>query len=228
MLRPTASQEDLGHQDEAPLGLRRRHLVSAALAGLGLAGKAGADEQLRWTAADYLGPFYPLHLPNAANNDLTRVAGRSQAAKGRVLYVNGRVLNPRGEPIPRTQIEIWQANAVGRYAHPGDTSEAPLDPNFQGFARLHSAADGSYRFKTILPGLYEGRTRHIHFDLRGKNSRLITQMYFEGEARNEDDPLLKLQSPEDRKTLIARPGTPSAKQETDAMVVSWDIVLAFG
>ncbi|MDM4765481.1 intradiol ring-cleavage dioxygenase [Pelomonas sp. SE-A7] len=228
MLRVTASQEDLDHGHEAPQGLTRRHMVSAALAGLAMTGPAEASEGLRWTSADFLGPFYPLDIPNVANGDLTRLPGRSEAAKGRLLYVSGRVLNPRGEPIPQAQIEIWQANAAGRYAHPGDTSKAPLDPNFRGFARLQSGADGSYQFKTILPGLYEGRTRHIHFDLRGKQSRLVTQMYFEGEPRNETDPLLKLQAPVDRKTLIARPGSPSGSQERDAMVLTWDIVLAFG
>lgn len=231
MLRVTASQDDLDHEQEGHHGnpgLSRRHMVSAALAGLAIGGQARAEKELRWTSPDFLGPFYPLNLASVANNDLSRLAGRSERAKGRLLYVSGRILDPQGKPIPQAQIEIWQANAVGRYAHPGDTSKAPLDPNFQGFARLMSAADGSYSFKTILPGPYEGRTRHIHFDLRGKQSRLVTQMYFEGEAKNETDPLLKMQSADDRRTLIARPTSLKGTQERDALAVSWDIVLAFG
>jgi protocatechuate 3,4-dioxygenase beta subunit len=156
------------------------------------------------------------------------VAGHKARALGQLLYVSGRVVNPRGEPIPNAVLEVWQANAAGRYAHPGDTSAAPLDPNFQGYARIRSGPDGSYGLKTIQPGLYTGRTRHIHFDVRGKATRLVTQMYFEGEPRNETDPLLKMQSPEDRQTLISRPGSPSGRQEADALVVTWDIVLAFG
>lgn len=200
----------------------------SALATLAVAGHAHAAEKLRATAEDALGPFYPLSQPLDTDADLTRIAGRSQSAQGQLLYVSGRILTPDGKPLPKASIEIWQANAQGRYTHPGDDSAAPLDPNFQGYARLQSAADGSYRFKTILPGLYEGRTRHIHFDLRGRQTRLVTQMYFEGEPRNEVDPLLKMQSPEDRRTLISKPTSPSGTQERDALAVTWDIVLAFG
>lgn len=231
MLKPTAPQADLHDHGPAPgTGLSRRLLLSTGLMGLTLAAPVRAEEagKLRETAEDYTGPFYPLQLPADRDQDLTRVAGRAQRALGQILYVSGRVLTPRGEPVAQAQLDIWQANAVGRYAHPGDTSAAPLDPGFQGFARLRSRADGSYAFKTVLPGLYEGRTRHIHFELRGRRSRLVTQMYFEGEPRNESDPLLKVQTPEDRRTLISHPGAPSGMQERDARVVSWDIVLAFG
>ncbi len=228
MLIPTAFQHD-GH-DHAILAprLSRRQLLWGA-AGLVGASPAFGDDALRHeTAEDALGPFYPLSLPKDQDYDLSLIAGRKTRALGQLLYVSGRVVNPRGEPIPNAVLEIWQANAAGRYTHPGDTSDAPLDPNFQGYARIRSGPDGSYLIKTIQPGNYGPRTRHIHFDVRGKATRLITQMYFEGEPKNEIDPLLKMQGPEDRKTLFSRPGTPTAKQEHDAMAVSWDIVLAFG
>jgi protocatechuate 3,4-dioxygenase beta subunit len=138
------------------------------------------------------------------------------------------MLNTRGEPVADAVLEIWQANAAGRYAHPGDDNKAPLDPNFQGYARIRTGADGSYRFKTVNPGPYAGRTRHIHFDVKGRNTRLVTQMYFEGDPLNEKDGLLKRRSAESRKTLISRPVTPTGTQERDALVVTWDIVLASG
>jgi protocatechuate 3,4-dioxygenase beta subunit len=226
MLTPTAIQHDGGHHPA--LRLSRRQMLWGA-AGLVGASQAFGDEALRReTAEDALGPFYPLTLPKDQDFDLSLVAGHKTRALGQLLYVSGRVVNPRGEPIANAVLEIWQANAAGRYMHPGDTSDAPLDPNFQGYARIRSGADGSYLIKTIQPGAYGPRTRHIHFDVRGKATRLVTQMYFEGEARNETDPLLRMQGPEDRKTLISRPGTPTATQERDAMAVSWDIVLAFG
>jgi len=94
------------------------------------------------------------------------------------------VLFRDGTPQPNARLEVWQANAVGRYAHPGDTrTEAPLDPNFEGYADLKADADGYFRFLTVRPGAYpvEGifqRSPHIHFDIRGRDRRLVTQMYF--------------------------------------------------
>jgi protocatechuate 3,4-dioxygenase beta subunit len=182
----------------------------------------------RPTDTDDLGPFYPQSLTASQDFDLTRIRGRKTSATGALLYVSGRVLNPKGEPVPNALIEVWQANAAGRYAHPGDDSASPLDPNFQGFARIRSAKDGGFRLKTIYPGTYGNRTRHIHFDVRGQRSRLVTQMYFEGEPRNDTDSLLKAHGVEDRKTVMSRPGSPTGTQERDALVAEWDIVLAFG
>ena len=90
-----------------------------------------------------------------------------------------------GTPQANARLEIWQANAVGRYAHPGDTrADAPLDPNFQGYADVRADADGRFRILTVRPGLYpvDGlfqRSPHVHFDIRGRQRRLITQMYFD-------------------------------------------------
>jgi protocatechuate 3,4-dioxygenase beta subunit len=214
-------------------GVRRRGLLGAslAMAGAALTGLTpafGQNKGLRPTAPDDLGPFYPIGVPADQDFDLTAVAGVDGHPLGQLLYVQGRVLDLRGEPVADAVIEIWQANAAGRYAHPGDDSEAPLDPNFQGYAKIRTGADGSYRFKTIKPGDYGSRTPHIHFDIRGRQSRLITQMYFEGEPKNATDGLLKDRSPEARKTLIARAGAPTGAQESTALVANWDVVLVFG
>ena len=236
MLNPTAADDETGHHHAAPQPrlITRRGMLTASMAMAGaaftgvIAPAFGQKAELRPTSEDMLGPFYPVTVPADQDADLTVIEGQAGRAAGQLLYVSGRVVNPRGEPVADAAIEIWQANAAGRYAHPGDDSKAPLDANFQGFARLRAGVDGSYRFKTIKPGAYSGRTRHIHFDVKGRNTRLTTQMYFEGEPLNESDGLLKRRSPASRATLISRNVAPSGKQERDALVVSWDIVLASG
>ena len=119
----------------------------------------------------------------------------SYEAMGERIIVRGRVVDEDNRPVPHTMIEIWQANAAGRYNHPGDAHDAPLDPNFRGEGRVFSDAQGWYKFVTIRPGAYPWRNHHnawrpnhIHFSLFGPGfaTRLITQMYFPG------DPLLAL------------------------------------
>src|SRR5205809_1232643 len=105
-----------------------------------------------------------------------------------VIHVMGRVLNVEGQPVRGARVELWQANAHGRYTHPSDTNSAPLDPNFEGFAVQTTDAEGRYRFKTIKPGAYPAnpnwmRPPHLHFEVTGKVNRLVTQLYFPGEAR---------------------------------------------
>jgi len=238
MLTPTAAEEESGHHHAARLpqvaGVTRRGMLSAAVAMAGaafaggIAPAFGQKAGLAHTASDVLGPFYPITVPADQDFDLTVVAGKDGRAQGQLLYVSGRVVNTHGEPVADATIEIWQANAAGRYAHPGDDNTAPLDPHFQGYAKIRSGADGSYRFKTIRPGAYTNRTPHIHFDVKGGNTRLITQMYFEGEPLNETDSLLMRRSPEAKKTLISRYDKPAGNQEREARVAVWDIVLAFG
>ncbi len=106
-----------------------------------------------------------------------------------------------------------------------------MDPNFDGYARIRTDADGSYRFKTVKPGAYPAspnwmRPPHIHFDVKGRASRLVTQMYFEGEALNESDELLERQTR--KEGLISLYIARSGKQEAAALVAVWDIVLAAG
>src|SRR5258707_448709 len=116
------------------------------------------------------------------NADLTKVPGRPGRAAGLVLDVTGRVLNLKGEPVRNAKIEIWQANTHGRYTHPSDHNTAHLDPNFEGSALLTTDDDGRYRFKTIKPAAYPAgpnrmRPAHIHFQVSGRQDRLVTQMY---------------------------------------------------
>ncbi|HZP87148.1 MAG TPA: protocatechuate 3,4-dioxygenase [Burkholderiales bacterium] len=212
--------------------LQRRQLLRMALA-LGvvsLVPQALAQEKrLTPTSEQARGPFYPVRYPDDVDADLTRRPSGAPA-RGQVVYVAGRVLNVRGEPVAGAQIEIWQANAAGRYTHPRDPNPAPLDPNFDGYARFDTDAEGRYRFKTIKPGAYGvsadwTRPPHIHFDVHGKRNRLVTQMYFAGEPLNDKDMLL--QSAWAKETLISQPLASQKDKdiEPDAQVLGWDIVL---
>jgi protocatechuate 3,4-dioxygenase beta subunit len=130
-----------------------------------------------------------------ARADLTGRPDRVGNAEGEIVEIRGRVLNMRGEPVPRATLTIWQANAFGRYAHANDTNPAPPDPNFVGCVRIRSGDDGRYAIKTIKPGSYPAsadwtRPPHIHFEIEGRFERLVTQMYFPGEALNARDRLL--------------------------------------
>ncbi len=214
---------------------RRQLLKRAALLGaVTLAGpwhRAIAQQATMPTPDQILGPFYPVQKPVDGGTDLTHLSGKSGTAQGEVIYVMGRVLNLKGEPVRGAQLEVWQANARGRYVHPSDRNPAPLDPNFEGYANVVSDAEGRYRFKTIKPGAYPVgggwiRPPHIHFDVRGHVNRLVTQMYFAGETLNDKDPLLQASWAKD--SLIAKVLSPSAQEEADARLVVWDIVLIQG
>ena len=242
MLIPTTQiQESHQHFDfvaaPAGIGLTRRRVLTAAtaIAGTVLAGgmtpACGQQPLARPTNGQILGPFYPVRRPTDEDADLTIIAGRDTRALGEIVYLSGRVTNARGEPVIDAELEIWQANAAGRYDHPADPNTKPVDPNFQGFARIRTGPDGSYRIKTVKPGAYPAtpnwmRPPHIHFDVKGRGSRLVTQMYFEGEALNEKDKLL--QDSSRKEGLIARYGSPSGAQESNALVAVWNIVLAAG
>ena len=133
-----------------------------------------------------LGPFYPLQPDPAAGNDLTTVDGRGRAL-GTPLTIVGRVQDTAGRAQSGVQVEIWQTNARGRYHHPHDNSPPPLDPNFRGYGRDTTGSGGDYRFRTVMPVSYPGRTPHVHFRLsRGARELLVTQMYLPGEAGRQN------------------------------------------
>jgi protocatechuate 3,4-dioxygenase beta subunit len=152
-----------------------------------------APVRLEHTLSEITGPYLTRELPAPRENDLTHFDGGE--ALGERIVVTGCVLDEDGRAIPDTAIEIWQANAAGRYAHTEDQHEAPLDPHFAGIGKVVSDEQGMYRFMTVKPGAYPWRNQHnawrpnhIHFSLFGPSfaTRLITQMYFPG------DPLLAL------------------------------------
>lgn len=199
---------------------RRRTLA------LGAAGLAAACAQGQAvTPAEMAGPFYPVNTDVERDIDLTRLAGRTERAAGQVIEVHGRLVDARGRPIAGARVELWQANAAGRYAHPEDPATAPLDPNFQGYAALRTWADGGFAFTTIKPGAYNSpvgvRTPHLHWRIRAGARALTTQMYFPGEAQNETDGLMR-QMGEPARLLIAEA---VQAQEAGAQGFSWTVVL---
>ena len=158
-----------------------------------------------------------------ADADLTRLAGHANRALGTVIELTGRVRDLRGNPIPGAQMELWQANAAGRYMHEADPAVAPLDPDFQGFARLTTGTDGTYRIVTIKPAGYDSpignRPPHLHFDLRGRTHRSIAQMYFPEEAEgNARDSLYRALGGQAGSSVAAR-------DAADPNKYRWDIVL---
>ena len=179
------------------------------------------------TPPQILGPFYPFMLTPTESGDLT---GGGQA-KGTILYLSGRILADDGQPVAGAKVEIWQANAAGRYPHPNDeNTEAPLDDNFNGFAVTKTDAQGRYAFKTVRPSAYPaapGRWRpaHIHFSVTAKYEQLVTQMYFKGDRYNETDSWLNSAS---RKDLLITDPAPVIGKEPGAQQVTFDIVLTRG
>jgi len=205
------------------------------LAILGGAGFAQTTERIV-TPEVGMGPFYPMLKPLDKDADLTSVKGQKGVAAGAVVHVAGRVLDAKGKAVAGAKIEIWQANTHGRYAHPSDPSNAPLDPNFEGFAVLTTDGEGRYRFKTIKPGAYPisptaQRPPHIHFDVEGKANRLVSQMFFPDEPLNEKDNLfldLRSQSEKTAAAVIAQAMPLTKEIEKDAMLLNWDVVLIDG
>ena len=203
----------------------RRRALGAGLAALAASAIAQA-EALRATPSNALGPFYPTAKPADSDADLTRVVGRADRAQGTILIVTGRVVDSRGKPIEGALIEVWQANAFGRYHHPSDSdASGPLDPAFQGYGALRSASDGSFRITTIKPPPYGGRTPHIHFIAAAGRTKLTTQMFFEGEAGNERDSLYRYLSADDRRASTSRYLDTARGLPDGAVAVKWDIVL---
>ncbi len=180
--------------------------------------RAQPAQPRRATPAQTEGPFYPVALPQDADADLLR-NGKLNYAHGQPAWVEGTVTDLEGKPVAGAQVEIWQCDHAGHYDHPGDGSRA--DPNFQGFGRMTVAADGRYRFRTIRPVAYSGRTPHIHFKVKlQRRDLLTTQMYVEGDAHNERDFLWRnLGANRPLLTVPFRPGS-------DGLQATFPIVVA--
>jgi protocatechuate 3,4-dioxygenase, beta subunit len=152
--------------------------------------------QIPYTLSEVTGPLFSSKIVAPKASDLTRQ--HSGEPLGERIIVSGRVLDENSRPLANTVVEIWQANAAGRYRHDVDQHDAPLDPNFTGCGQAVTDAEGHYRFVTIRPGEYPWRNHynawraaHIHFSLFGPAfaTRLVTQMYFPGDPLIPFDPI---------------------------------------
>ena len=205
--------------------MSRRMFAGAGLAtaGLFVGSRATAIAPMQATAESPMGPFYPIIRPTDADADLTRIAGKNGRAVGQVIEISGRVFDVKGNPLPGATLELWQANAAGRYDHPSDPATAKLDPNFQGYATIKADAKGEWRIVTIKPGGYDSpighRPPHIHFDLHSGKSRNIAQLYFPEDAAGNAKDLLYKALGTDAGTSVA------ARNTADPNKYHWDIVL---
>jgi protocatechuate 3,4-dioxygenase beta subunit len=184
-----------------PHFLHRRTLTAALVIApsLWLGARAQPVPPLRATPSQTEGPFYPVAQPKDSDFDLLRNGGQNYP-KGQSAWVEGSVSDLAGKPVAGAQVEIWQCDHDGHYHHPGDGGKA--DPRFQGFGRVTAGSDGSYRFRTLRPVAYGGRTPHIHVKVKlGQRDLLTTQLYVAGDAGNAKDFLWRRLSEPDRSAL---------------------------
>ena len=185
----------------SPHHLQRRTLTAALVIApaLWLGARSQPVSNVRATPSQSEGPFYPVALPKDSDFDLLR-NGSQNYPKGQSAWVEGHVSDLAGKPVAGALVEIWQCDNDGHYHHPGDGGKA--DQRFQGFGRVIAGSDGSYRFRTLRPAAYAGRTPHIHVKVKlGQRELLTTQLYVAGDAGNAQDFLWRRSSELDRIAL---------------------------
>lgn len=176
---------------------------------------------LRPTTSQTVGPFFQIGLRWLHRDNLI-----GEGVSGEHVTIQGRVFDGDGAQVPDAFLEIWQANAHGKYDHPEDTQNKPLEAGFKGYGRIPTSAEGVFRFVTIKPGPVPGpggkdQAPHLNISIfmRGLLKRLVTRMYFPDDPRNADDPILNLVLPERRATLIAK------KTAAAPRTLEWNVVL---
>ncbi len=207
--------------------MNRRHLLAA----LGLSPLVAKATEEGLTPRQTAGPFHPSIDQADKDLDLTRVTGRTGRAQGEVIQIQGQIRDQKGQPVPKATVEIWQANKVGRYAHPNDTNKAALDPDFQGWGIVTADDKGKYQFLTIKPGAYPAgagweRPPHIHFTIKCLGyHELTTQLYFDGEKLNDIDKILLDTAAAERKSLIVKFAPAQDPKEGKILLGEFNIVL---
>ncbi len=205
------------------MDIKRRQLLAAA-AGACALGPAQVLSSLASTPRQSAGPFYPVELPLDDDNDLTYVSGLDGRAQGQHTDLSGRILDLNGNPIKGLRIEIWQCDINGRYRHPRENARRPKDEYFQGHGHAITDNQGRYRFRTIRPVSYPGRTPHIHVAVFPEwESPFVTQLYVRDEPQNEQDFLFNHVPSERRHMVVAE--FKKARNEEVEFEASFDIVL---
>ncbi|MBA3254831.1 MAG: intradiol ring-cleavage dioxygenase [Burkholderiaceae bacterium] len=190
--------------------LQRRHFLAGAAGTLltPLAVAQTASAALRVSPSQTLGPFYPRNAserPAETDADLLRVEGDRVLTKGLPIYLTGRVLDRRGQPLTNIAVEIWQCDANAVYHHPAGGAETERDPNFQGYGVARTDTAGAFHFRTIKPIAYPGRTPHIHVRVQAPGaSAFATQLYLADDPGNRRDFLFSRMSADEQAALTLR------------------------
>ena len=186
-----------------------------------MTGPDPAEVLLGLAASQTVGPFFEIGFAALYQSDLT-----APGVAGTIITIHGRILDADRLPVPDAVIEIWQANSFGKYAHPDDEQNKPLEPGFSGFGRCPTGSDGTFIFRTVKPGPVPSSNEipqapHINVSIfmRGLLDRLVTRIYFLGDQRNSTDEILKLIEPSRRSTLLARP------EGSDPNSYVWSVIL---
>ena len=212
--------------------ISRRNMVKLSLLGsiasaLGFSNSFGKVLAIMPTPSETEGPFYPVKDQQDKDADLTQVDGNAGVAQGQHIVISGRITDVDGHPLEEATLDIWQADANGRYRHPLDANPAALDVNFQGRAIIKSDNKGVFRFKTVMPGAYPAskdwiRPPHIHFKISRSGYRpLTTQMYFPDQELNKKDLLFSNKSIAEQSVMIAR----KIGQQGNLPIYEYNIVL---
>lgn len=207
--------------------LSRRALLRSLLAVSG--GIVTADlyaEALVLTPPSTEGPYYPDHLPLDQDSDLTMILGGKAPAGGTITDLGGRLLNADGKPVADRVIELWQTDVNGCYLHSkGVQKGKERDPAFQGYGKIVTNEKGEYRFRTIKPGLYSGRTLHWHVAVNEGEKRLLTtQLFIAGVEQNDRDGILQRMGTPEQVLSVIREFKPKSPGSAE-LVGTWDIVL---
>jgi protocatechuate 3,4-dioxygenase beta subunit len=216
------------HIQTGKMTLDRRQFFAAALGagGLFFTEKGLYAQTLTLTPGVTEGPYYPDKLPLDRDNDLLVINNSITPAVGTPAWLTGRVLDRTGAPVRNAIIEIWQADNYGSYIHSNGVQNGKRDGNFQGYGTFETASDGQYLFRTIKPGLYTGRVRHVHTKITLPGGRtLTTQLFIEGETAN-DSVLSGVTNAAQRATLV-RPWTAIEGSAVGALAVNWDIYVDY-
>ncbi len=205
---------------------RRRLLQSLLITSGGLVTGDLYAEALTITPRATEGPYYPDHLPLDRDNDLTMILGGEAPAGGVITEFGGRLLKADGSALADHTIELWQADVNGCYIHSDGVQRGKeRDPHFQGYGKIVTNEKGEYRFRTIKPGLYTGRTLHWHVAVtEGKSRLLTTQLFIAGVAQNDRDGILQRMGTPEQVLSVIREFNPKSS-DSDELVGTWDIVL---
>ncbi len=224
MLAAKTARSEPGQLRPHDSNIKRRTLLNSLLLGVLAYSARGVAQGMIETPAQSEGPFYPDRLPLDQDNDLLIIAGHKTAASGEITHLTGRILDLHGTPLRGVTIEIWQVDHNGHYIHSGDASDKN-DANFQGYGRFETGRTGEYRFRTIKPVPYPGRTPHIHVRLhKGGRELLTTQLYVQGHPLNERDGILRnIRNPKQRASVLV-PFLPSHERHGE-LAARFDIAL---